>query len=97
MILNLSRKNSKKFSLHQKFATHGETVANRCAERSLDTLDRFIVDVGYPSRVIVDTQDFVLANDILNAYDIPVFTLNVEYIVDSQTHEFQEFDPKEHC
>ncbi len=94
MILNLTNKPLANFSVYQRLALRGESVAT--VSRPVTTLYEFDSYLdryeNILSAIIVDKDiDVVLANDIINSVDVPVVTLDVEYLYDSNTYNFIEY------
>lgn len=94
MILNLTNKPLANFSVYQRLALQGESVVT--ASRPVTTIDEFDSYLdryeNILSAIIVNKDiDVVLANDIINSVDVPVVTLDVEYLYDSNTYNFIEY------
>ena len=95
MILYVTSKLLFEFSAVQRLATHGESVTSQ----HVTTLDEF--DALYHkyrpavTKIIVDDEDFILANDICNSVNCPVVTLDVERLLDDGEWEFREYNPDE--
>lgn len=78
MILNISGKPYREFSITQRLACHGETVATHIVtdiEGFEKVYDLFESSVSF---VIVNKNNFMLANDVCNYVRCPVVTLDVE-------------------
>lgn len=94
MVLNLTNKRLADFSVYQRLALQGESVVT--VSRPVTTIDEFDSYLNryenILSAIIVDKDiDVVLANDIINSVDVPVVTLDVEYLCDSNTYNFIEY------
>lgn len=95
MIINLSSKPYHKFSAVQRLAANGEHVV----DVNPLTFPAFCyVYDGHEhliTAVIVNKEDFVLANDVLNYVDdnlTRVVTLDVTINPDTGTHKFNDYE-----
>lgn len=78
MILNLTKKQFADFSTPQKQACGGHPVHTEHVT-TIDEYDEAVYRLrNVVTMVIVDPNNFILANDICNSVAIPVVTLDVE-------------------
>lgn len=95
MILNFTNKPFFTFSAAQRLATHGESVITPFqGVKSIYAIYRLLdAYKNVLTKVIIDEDDFVLANEICNAVTCPVVTLDVEIDGETGNVEFIEYNP----
>ena len=80
----------------QRLATRGEQVVTPMRLETVDDfyglLERYEKII---TKIIVDKEDFVFANDVCNAVSCPVVTLDIETVCDTGEVNFLEYDPYE--
>lgn len=95
MILNTTNvPSTTHFSAMQRLAANGELVVDehvRSIEQFIDVFKKYI----NVTKVIVDSEDFVLANDIINYVTCPVVTLRIETIGDDWKVNFLPYEDEE--
>jgi len=97
MIINLSGKPYYKFSAVQRLAANGEHVVDVNPSTFPAFCDAYDRHEYLITAVIVDKEDFVLANDVLNYVDdnlTRVVTLDVTIDPDAGTHRFNDYEPE---
>ena len=97
MIINLSNKPYYKFSAVQRLATNGEHVVEVNPSTFPAFCDAYDKHEYLVTAVIVDKEDFVLANDVLNYVDdnlTRVVTLDVTINPDTGSHKFNDYEPE---
>lgn len=95
MIINLSSKPYSKFSAVQRLALNGAHVVEVNPSTFPAFCDAYDKHEYLITAVIVDKEDFVLANDVINYVDdrlIRVVTLDVTINPDTGTHKFNDYE-----
>lgn len=97
MIINLSSKPYSKFSAVQRLALNGAHVVEVNSSTFPAFCDAYDKHEYLITAVIVDKEDFVLANDVINYVDdrlTRVVTLDVTIDPDTGTHKFNDYEPE---
>lgn len=95
MIINLSSKPYSKFSAVQRLALNGAHVVEVNSSTFPAFCDAYDKHEYLITAVIVDKEDFVLANDVINYVDdrlTRVVTLDVTIDPDTGTHKFNYYE-----
>lgn len=95
MIINLSSKPYSKFSAVQRLALNGAHVVEVNPSTFPTFCDAYDKHEYLITAVIVDKEDFVLANDVINYVDdnlTRVVTLDVTIDPDAGTHKFNDYE-----
>lgn len=95
MIINLSSKPYSKFSAVQRLALNGAHVVEVNPSTFPAFCDAYDKYEYLTTAVIVDKEDFVLANDVINYVDdrlTRVVTLDVTIDPDTGTHKFNDYE-----
>lgn len=95
MIINLSSKPYSKFSAVQRLALNGARVVEVNPSTFPAFCDAYDKHECLITAVIVDKEDFVLANDVINYVDdrlTRVVTLDVTIDPDTGTHKFNDYE-----
>nr|DAN52945.1 MAG TPA: hypothetical protein [Caudoviricetes sp.] len=95
MIINLSSKPYSKFSAVQRLALNGAHVVEVNSSTFPAFCDAYDKHEYLITAVIVDKEDFVLANDVINYVDdrlTRVVTLDVTIDLDTGTHKFNDYE-----
>lgn len=95
MIINLSSKPYSKFSAVQRLALNGAHVVEVNSSTFPAFCDAYDKHEYLITAVIVDKEDFVLANDVINYVDdrlTRVVTLDVTINPDTGTHKFNDYE-----
>ena len=95
MIINLSSKPYSKFSAVQRLALNGAHVVEANPSTFPAFCDAYDKHESLITAVIVDKEDFVLANDVINYVDdrlTRVVTLDVTIDPDTGTHKFNDYE-----
>lgn len=95
MIINLSSKPYSKFSAVQRLALNGAHVVEVNSSTFPAFCDAYDKHEYLITAVIVDKEDFVLANDVINYVDdrlTRVVTLDVTIDPDTGTHRFNDYE-----
>lgn len=95
MIINLSSKPYSKFSAVQRLALNGAHVVEVNPSTFPAFCDAYDKHKYLITAVIVDKDDFVLANDVINYVDdrlTRVVTLDVTIDLDTGTHKFNDYE-----
>lgn len=95
MIINLSSKPCSKFSAVQRLALNGAHVVEVNPSTFPAFCDAYDKHEYLITAVIVDKEDFVLANDVINYVDdrlTRVVTLDVTINPDTGTHKFNDYE-----
>jgi len=92
MIFNTTNVPLEGFTVMQRNALHGESLVSRHVE-SIDDFERVYREtLVVPTKIIVDKDNVVLANDILNYVGCPVVTLDVEAVDGMNNCKFIPYD-----
>ena len=97
MVINLSSKSYSKFSAVQRLALNGAHVVEVNPSTFPAFCDAYDKHEYLITAVIVDKEDFVLANDVINYVDdrpTRVVTLDVTIDPDTGTHKFNDYEPE---
>lgn len=95
MVINLSSKPYSKFSAVQRLALNGAHVVEVNSSTFPAFCDAYDKHEYLITAVIVDKEDFVLANDVINYVDdrlTRVVTLDVTINPDTGTHKFNDYE-----
>lgn len=95
MVINLSSKPYSKFSAVQRLALNGAHVVEVNSSTFPAFCDAYDKHEYLITAVIVDKEDFVLANDVINYVDdrlTRVVTLDVTIDPDTGTHKFNDYE-----
>lgn len=95
MIINLSSKPYSKFSAVQRLALNGAHVVKVNPSTFPAFCAAYDKHEYLITAVIVDKEDFVLANDVINYVDdrlTRVVTLDVTINPDTGTHKFNDYE-----
>lgn len=95
MIINLSSKPYSKFSAVQRLALNGAHVVEVNPSTFPAFCDAYDKHEYLITAVIVNKEDFVLANDVINYVDdrlTRVVTLDVTINPDTGTHKFNDYE-----
>lgn len=95
MIINFSSKPYSKFSAVQRLALNGAHVVEVNPSIFPAFCDAYDKHEYLITAVIVDKEDFVLANDVINYVDdrlTRVVTLDVTIDPDTGTHKFNDYE-----
>lgn len=101
MVLNLSDKQVTDFSVSQRLALRGRKVLTTThpvlVPDDYDYFDAYLSRYENVIELIIVGKriDTVLANDIINSVDVPVVTLDVEFISDDSSYNFIEYGETE--
>lgn len=94
MVLNTTGMPFFSFSAMQRLALNGESLETHRIT-TLEQFERIYEPIkAVVTKVIIDPEDFVLANDILNYVACEVVTLDTESIVDTNEVKFLTYDEK---
>jgi hypothetical protein len=91
MILNVTAKPREYFTCMRRIALKGEPLECKHVT-TIEEFERVFEKCKNVKAVIVDQDNFMLANDILNYVACPVLTLNVEMVGDITNCKFIEYE-----
>jgi len=91
MVLNITKEPLERFSCAQRLALKGENVT--CAPvNTIEDFEEVYENTDDVSCVLVDAENFILANDVLNYVACPVYTMSIEVIGDMRNCNFVPYN-----